>query len=54
MVDVCKELSDIAFENPACVGMVLGYLISKGSKAIEGFVCSLSQLAGEGIGDEFL
>ena len=46
MVDIRKELADVAFEHPAGAGVVFGYLIGKGTKLVHRFVRTLPYPAG--------
>ena len=54
MINVCKELSDIAFQDPYGAGVILPRLVCKRAETVEGLVHSFMFPAGEGIGDEFL
>jgi hypothetical protein len=46
VVDISEKFSNVAFENPACFGIVFTDNIGKFAKSVNGFMSAFAKLAG--------
>lgn len=54
MINVCKELSDVAFQNPACAGVIFRNFAGESQETIKGFMRAFPFSARIRIMNEFL